>query len=628
MKKICLLFAALLNPTIAQMVPQPLPELSHLEGDNYVFGWEGLPERVYFIQTASQVSSSNDLSWQYAPDIRVGTGYQIEMGFSATSQNPEFFRLVYTDYSGSLDPNLADFDNDGFTNLEEAIANTDPFNDLDFPNFDTNNGGNGNIGGGASGTGTNWTPPWEYQLTHFYDDYVNFGIFNPNNSNVGLFNYANGEGILTQLSFDNLIGVNQVSFLQIEPNEDYDDSDPDSEQWNFIGVVTLSEDNPIWSKEAPEVGTRADGLLVPIEIIQPKVTSSGSAISDGNSNYLMEAVSQIRFDRWRYATAVNFDPIFRYSEADRFRIRIKKIEGLELSCSVRTKDLSRIQGVVSTEEPWVTINLEEMSDYQGWLISKPHFIVGDSPDAETYNGENTVNYGVNDATFLASEESTIEVKINDNANFVAPFLVRDAVGYAELNLICLSPFDVVSETTIARINSQFERARDAFRQVGVELIQLGDIQLVKPTETLESIFIDGQDYITPTDSGIYSSEMFDLFASTDKINCVFSAYPINTSSSTLGTWSTYTDLSSGDYLGGYLVVHIQEAEYAFAHEVGHALNLNHSNSIQSEESFYEDPYQLMSPKLIPFVDSHKDGKRFRWGAIDIMKDSRYFNSNE
>ena len=273
MKKLIFLSLSLINSVMAQMAPQPLPELEHLEGQSYLFQWEGIPGRVYFIQTSSQPPSVGAFSWEFAPDMRVGTGSQIEMGFEANAANAEFFRLVYTDYSGTQDPYFADFDNDGYTNLEEALANTDPFDALFFPggtNSGGNNGGGGNGGTGGNGGGTtNWNPPWEYKLTYKLGTYqppaARINPYNP----VGDYGYARdlqGEDeLITSLTFEDVIGTNEVKFLQTEPNENHDSSDPSSTEWKFVGVVALSEANPEWSHAATE-GTKYDGNLTPAKV--------------------------------------------------------------------------------------------------------------------------------------------------------------------------------------------------------------------------------------------------------------------------------------------------------------------------------------------------------------------------
>lgn len=243
--------------------PQPLPEVEHLEGQNYLFHWEGILGRVSFIQTSSALTA-NEFDWKFVPDIRVGNGSQIEMGFQATASHYEFFRLICYDYTGDLDPNLADFDNDGYTNLEESFENTDPFDDLSFPSAN---------GGDANGIislldpnddNANWNHPWEYKLTFKTNDFTTTRLINPHDP-LGSFAYAMGDDIFSELEFDDMTGINRATFIQLEPNLDYDVNDPESRKWILVQFIELSENNPKWTRPASS-GTKPIGYILPWEI--------------------------------------------------------------------------------------------------------------------------------------------------------------------------------------------------------------------------------------------------------------------------------------------------------------------------------------------------------------------------
>jgi len=238
-----LVFLVLVKSIVAQGMLQTLPSIQHLNGNYYTIAWEGVSGRVYFMEVSSQPTSQNDFAWNFCPDIRVGTGTLLGMGFEANAENSEFFRLRYIDYSGTEDPNLADFDGDGFTNLEEAVGNTNPFDAAIFPSSD----GSGNSGGGngnGSGTGEgNSNDIWEYKLTYSVDSVETIYTVNPANPILSL-NFALGDNITTALAFEDVIGENQVAFLELEPNKDYDSSDTDSIEYDVRKTVYLSADNP------------------------------------------------------------------------------------------------------------------------------------------------------------------------------------------------------------------------------------------------------------------------------------------------------------------------------------------------------------------------------------------------
>lgn len=261
------------------MDPQPLPQVEHLQGQNYLFSWEGVPGRVYFIQTSSTLTEGT-FDWEFAPDIRVGTGNQIEMGFQASADHFEFFRLVYTDHHWIGDPNLADFDNDGFTNLEEAIGNTDPFDPQE------NSGTSGNSGnGGGTEVEHPASSPWKYNLLYRSGSYESESEVNSSTQALR-YDYSLGEDVLTELVFSDSEGENEVNFLQIEPNLSYNGSDPNVSRYIILGTVRLSAQNPNWHFQAP-TGSSSSGFLLPVEFRKriPDIDDEG-----GNTTFSYETM--------------------------------------------------------------------------------------------------------------------------------------------------------------------------------------------------------------------------------------------------------------------------------------------------------------------------------------------------
>lgn len=291
MKKSILLFLVhSANAQTAPVTPQPMPKIEHVSGNNYSFTWEGLPNRVYFMQVSSQVSSENGFLWEYVPDIRTGTGQLLSMGFEANAESSEFFRLVYVDYFGPGDPNILDFDGDGFTNLEEAFKNTSSFDASDIPNYSGNSQNGGNSGSGNSGS-NNPSPQlslWEYDIIKSVDSAITPYTFNSENDQFS-FGYSMGEDVVTNLHFVDVKGENSASFLRMDPNEDYDPSDPENEEpeFNIIEVITLSASNPSWNYTAPSP-TGPQGMLVPVEFCS-------DIDNDGNINPLDSALRDKAF---------------------------------------------------------------------------------------------------------------------------------------------------------------------------------------------------------------------------------------------------------------------------------------------------------------------------------------------
>ena len=114
----CIWLASLLRIT-ADLEPQRQPSLTRGSSSTWSLDWTGVDERTYFSQWTQDL-----VHWGYLPGIEHGTGIK-SAGFTATSAK-FFVRLHYSDIPTS-DPELADFDNDGISNIDELALGTDPF---------------------------------------------------------------------------------------------------------------------------------------------------------------------------------------------------------------------------------------------------------------------------------------------------------------------------------------------------------------------------------------------------------------------------------------------------------------------------------------------------------------------
>ena len=97
---------------------QPPPKIENTPA-GYLLQWDGVAQHTYFIQYSSDL---ND--WAFFPEIESGEGI-FDYGFSSSSERL-FLRLKYTDIQTN-DPENADFDGDGLSNLYEVLHNLDPF---------------------------------------------------------------------------------------------------------------------------------------------------------------------------------------------------------------------------------------------------------------------------------------------------------------------------------------------------------------------------------------------------------------------------------------------------------------------------------------------------------------------
>lgn len=93
----------------------------------FTLSWWGKAGRTYFIQQSDDL-----INWNYVPVIESGAEATTQWGFSTTATS-SFFRLQHTDIPTS-NPNTADFDGDGVSNLNELQAGLDPFHFADSDN--------------------------------------------------------------------------------------------------------------------------------------------------------------------------------------------------------------------------------------------------------------------------------------------------------------------------------------------------------------------------------------------------------------------------------------------------------------------------------------------------------------
>lgn len=112
--------------------------------------WLGAAERTYFIEWCTDLKNDQ---WAFFPIIRSGEGNLISHGFYSSSTK-FFLRLKWTDAADGGDPNLADFDGDGWPSLFELeTLLTDP--------LERDSDGNGDWDGSESADGDRFSDAWE-----------------------------------------------------------------------------------------------------------------------------------------------------------------------------------------------------------------------------------------------------------------------------------------------------------------------------------------------------------------------------------------------------------------------------------------------------------------------------------
>jgi len=121
MKRLILITAAALLPQIGGATLEPKPILESLGTSSWRFDWTGAAGYTWFIQWSEDL-----VTWHYFPVIEHGTDFDY-FEFS-TNADKFFLRLKFTDIA-TTDPEGADFDGDGLSNLFEVMNGLDPFSD-------------------------------------------------------------------------------------------------------------------------------------------------------------------------------------------------------------------------------------------------------------------------------------------------------------------------------------------------------------------------------------------------------------------------------------------------------------------------------------------------------------------
>lgn len=116
----------------ADSQPTTLTRLS--DNSSWQASWQGVPGRTYFTQYSRDL-----VNWTYSPEIRTGNDATLIQGFEPEEANSFFIRRIETD-EPAQDPNKADFDKDGISNIVELQRGTDPLN-ADSPGQNAEDGG-------------------------------------------------------------------------------------------------------------------------------------------------------------------------------------------------------------------------------------------------------------------------------------------------------------------------------------------------------------------------------------------------------------------------------------------------------------------------------------------------------
>jgi len=94
-------------------------------GGAYTLQWWGKQGRSYFLEQSPDL-----VNWNYAPVVFGGAAQVSGLGLNTTAERL-FWRLRHTDAQNGGNAQLADFDSDGVSNLDEVTTGQNPFGNAD-----------------------------------------------------------------------------------------------------------------------------------------------------------------------------------------------------------------------------------------------------------------------------------------------------------------------------------------------------------------------------------------------------------------------------------------------------------------------------------------------------------------
>lgn len=112
---------ALISTVSADLRPQPQVEFTKGTAGTYNAEWVGITERTYFVEWSRDLKD-----WSYLPFMAFGIAPEGVHSYGGDSDADTFFlRLKFADIP-TINAELADYDIDGLSNIDELSLGTDP----------------------------------------------------------------------------------------------------------------------------------------------------------------------------------------------------------------------------------------------------------------------------------------------------------------------------------------------------------------------------------------------------------------------------------------------------------------------------------------------------------------------
>ena len=390
-------------------------------------------------------------------------------------------------------------------------------------------------------------------------------------------------------------------------------------------MVVLSHPPPSELGEG-EVDTGDEFELAPVAFEQIPLGEDGITHAGHNngSGWVIAPISPTstpRFSRWRNGFTEpggQFKQDWIAGDPDRVILSISAdvIDPAVPWVSVKVGGITGVPGRTTDD------GLVQMTPKNGGWESEPFLFVTDDIDDTQYNGDQGVDNDLHDQTRLASFGADLSIKFipkGQTAPIEIPMGKMSAAQHTvavELNV--LQGNDPVTAADKAKAEEHFEVARLLYRQIGVDLVQQGAVNVV----TLPTGFADF--WAQPGGGYIYDTTRVD-WASTvpPPSGETFAEYLARISAGTtaLKVYYIRADLDStiggGDTLGwgilrgDYCINELFDASprggYLTAHEIGHVLGADHTPPPNGDY-----PHCIMNSALpLNLQLNHRDPRRFR-----------------
>ncbi len=205
----------------------------------------------------------------------------------------------------------------------------------------------------------------------------------------------------------------------------------------------------------------------------------------------------IRFCRWLDSfTGSGLDSDCADKDRDRFRIRIPAV--LPNLTKVHIKSTMLLTAVIDGQWESRTSDGDydvTLTEENGALVSTWMLLVSDGDDDVGYNGKGTEN-GTDDQTLLADFDSPIEVTLPELNNAKVVFSAQKPLGDVEIQPYYLSPAGDVPAIIDNIITNHLEKMKEIYRQIGIRVGHYGIVGKEVPQTWFEA-------KATPNSSGVY-----------------------------------------------------------------------------------------------------------------------------